>query len=294
MKQSAGEKTFGVLNNLFMVIISITMLYPFLNTFAKSLSSNHAILSGQVYAFPIGLQTYAYQSVLKNSALVRVFQNTIYIAIVGTIIHMVVVLAAAYSLSRKELVARKQIFHYFLFTMFFGGGIIPTFLLIKDIGLYDNLWALMLPGAMSVYQMIISRSFFQDLPESVIESASLDGCNDIGIFARIVLPMSKPIIATIALFSVVGLWNTFMAGILYIRSPKNYPLQVMVREIVFQNDLAMNSASDAAMSELDKDVYGTESLKSAVLMVSSLPIICVYPFLQKYFVKGLTLGAVKG
>jgi putative aldouronate transport system permease protein len=282
---------FNFLNGFIMVLISITMLYPFINTIAKSLSSEISIMSGQVYLFPVDFTWGAYSKVILSSQFLISLKNTLFITIVGSIISLAITMSAGFAFSRK-LMGKRVLFIIVLITMFFSGGMIPLFLQVKGLGLYNTLWALILPHAFSPYNMILARNFFASLPYGVLESGTIDGCNDIKLFFHIALPMSKPILATLALFVMVGNWNVFMQGILYLDKANLYPLQVYVRNVVFGYSLSLDkSMAEKAASEAQQ---GVESIKSAVLMISSLPIICVYPFMQKYFVKGINMGAVKG
>lgn len=295
MKASKGERTFAAINAVVMVLVGLTMLYPFLNSLAKSWSSNGAVMRGEVFVWPKGFNTYAYQEVLRNRQFLRSLLNTVTITVGGTALGMITVICAAYAMSKRNLLGRRIIFMYFLFSMLFSGGIIPKFLQIRNLGMYDTLWALFVPGLMNVYYMILIRNFFERLPDSVMESAVIDGCNDLTILARIVVPMSKPVIATISLFLMVNLWNTFMPGVLYLQDPAKYPLQVYVRLLVFGMSTMETSQMAQSLRDLEaSDQFGSESLKMAVLMFTTIPIVCVYPLLQRHFVKGLVLGAVKG
>lgn len=282
---------FDYVNTIVMLLFSITILYPFVNTLAKSFSSETYITTGQVFLLPKGFSFASYKNVMFSPSFVYALRNTVFIAVVGTILSLLVVLCAAYAFSRK-IVGGRPLFVFMLITMFFNGGMIPTFLQIKSLGLVDNIWALILPSLFSVYNMILARNFFQDLPDAVIESGMMDGCSELSLFYRIVLPMSTPIIATLALFQLVAFWNTFMQAILYINDVKLYPLQVYIRNVVFGAQLSLDKEAMEAVADYQEQ--GLENIKATVLMVSTIPIVCVYPFIQKYFVKGINMGAVKG
>ena len=284
---------FDIVNMTIMTLLCITIIYPFLNTLAKSLSSDVAIAIGKVLLYPVEFTISNYQKVILSSSFYYALRNTVIVVVVGTSFSLSIVLAAGYALSRK-MMGHKWIFLIVLFTMFFSGGMIPLYLQVRALKLYNTLWALILPGSFSVYNMILARNFFLQLPDGVLESGSIDGCNEIMLFAKIALPMSKPIIASLTLMIMVGYWNIFMPGVLYIDQSRLYPLQVYVRQVVFASQASLDSTvlGESAVSELFTFSY--EGIKSAVLILATLPIACVYPFLQKYFVKGLNMGAIKG
>lgn len=296
MKATRGERVFRILNGVFFILIGATMLFPFLNALAKSFSSNTAILRGEVTIFPVNFHIYSYREVISNFLFIRSLLNTVYITVVGTVITLFVVTLVAYALSKKYLPGRTVLFFVFFFTMIFNGGLIPTFLTIRMLGLYDKLWSVILINAMNVYFMILIRAFMMQLPESVEESAIVDGANHLQVLSWIVIPMSTPVLATITLFSAVRLWNTFMHAIIFLQSQDKYPLQVYVRLLVFdQGALGSEQAEVRRFLEPGEEGYfGTETLKMAVLMLTTVPIVMVYPFLQRYFIKGIKLGAVKG
>jgi len=287
---------FDYFNIFIMVLFCITILYPFINTMAKSLSSDQAIMLGRVFLWPVNLSTQSYIYVIESTTFYYALRNTVYITVVGTCLHLIVTLSAGFAFAR-QMFGHKVLFLLVLFTMFFGGGLIPSFLLMKAVGLYDTHWAIILPGAFGAFNMILARNYFQSLPYEVIESAKIDGCNDLRMFYRIVIPMSKPIVATLALFVMVGFWNVFMAGVIYLQSPSLLTLQMYVRQVVYQSRLSLDSNTLTQMQQEIVDYSNTlslESIKSVVLMLATIPIVCVYPFLQKYFVHGVNLGAVKG
>ena len=271
------------------------MLYPFWNSLVKSFSNNAEIMRGNVFFWPKGFNLKGYANLLQDSLFYSSLSNTVIIVVVGTVLRLGLALMAGYAFSKKDLLGRKLLFMIFLITMFFNGGIVPTFITVRNLGLYNNRLILILLGAMPVYHMILSRSFFQQLPPAVEESAFIDGSGYSSIFFKIILPMSKPLVATIIIFNAVILWNLFMPGVIYIQDSFKYPLQVFVRLKVFAEDMAAANPETTAMlmESLDKEAYGTETLKMAVLTVTSIPIILIYPFFQGYFIKGVTLGAVK-
>ena len=285
------------LNYFFITLLVFICLYPFLNVLSYSLSSNRAILSGWVTFFPIELQFESFKHILAKSSIWQSMVVTIFVTVTGSIIGLFLTICASYALSKKRLKGRMIISMMILFTMYFGGGIIPTFIVVKNLKLLDSAWALILPSAMSAFNFIVMRTFFMQLPASLEESAILDGCNDLKVLIRIILPLSTPIIATIGLFYAVGYWNEYFSSLMYISSPEKFTLQLKLRQLIFTEEL--NQLSNTATGNV-QNVEGLgqmvmpESLKAASIIVSTIPIILVYPWLQKYFVKGVMLGSIKG
>lgn len=294
VRTSVREKTLFILNYLFIAMTVVICLYPFLNVIAYSLSSNRAILSGWVTIFPMELQTNAYQNILQKSTIWQAMQITVLVTTAGTAIGLLLTICASYALSKKRLKGRFFLTMIILFTMYFGGGIIPTFLVIKGLGLLDTVWALILPNAMNAFNFIVMRTFFQQLPESLEEAAILDGCNELQILIRIVMPLSLPIIATIGLFYAVEYWNSYFEALMYISTPEKFTLQLKLRQLIFSEELNQISASAGIAGEGIGQTVMPESLKAASVVVATFPIILVYPWLQRYFVKGVMLGSVKG
>ncbi len=277
-----------VLNYTILTIIVILCLYPFLNVLAYSLSSNRAVLSGKVTFFPIEFQLDAYKDILHRGQIWGAMGTTVLVTILGTAIGLILTIFAAYALSKEKLKGRKWISGLILFTMYFNGGIIPTFLVVKNLGMFDHLSSLYLPTSVSVFNFIVMRTFFREIPRSLEEAAYLDGASDMQILAKIVLPLSLPIIATIGLFYAVSYWNDYFSALIYIQSPEKYTLQLRLRSLLFADELG-----SAGSEGLGSQVMA-ESLKMACIVVGTIPILVVYPWLQKYFVKGVMLGAVKG
>lgn len=288
------ERHFGVsLGYLFIclvvLIFTIVCFYPFLYVVAMSLSSTNAILSGKVVLFPVEFQLTAYEEILKKKQIWDSIGVTIQSTLFGTALSLVLTILAAYSLSKKDLKGRKILAGLILFTMYFGGGIIPTLLVVKGVGLYDTVASLYIPNAVSVFNFIVIRTFFRELPPDLEEAAFLDGANHLQILSRVVMPLSKPIIATIGLFYAVGYWNDYFSALLYIQDPTKYSLQLRLRSLLFTEELNTIGAGDMAGTPVM-----AESLKMASIVVGTIPIILIYPWLQKYFVKGVMLGSVKG
>ena len=282
---------FGIINLFVLLLLCFTMLYPFWNSLVRSVSANSAILSGRVYLWPVGLNVEGYQTLFRDGLFFTSLRNSLFTTIVGTTIRLVVTLMAGYALSKRNLVGQKPLFLIFLVTMFFQGGIVPTFIIVRNLGLYDSLWALVLIEAAKVFYMILAMSFFRQIPESIEESATIDGAGYGSVFIRIVAPMSKALIATLVIFSTVDFWNQFREAIIYIRESSRYTLQVYVRMKVFLEEMIQRDPS--LFAEMFEDVFGSETLKATILAISSIPIVLIYPFFQRYFIKGATLGAVK-
>ncbi|HML45381.1 MAG TPA: carbohydrate ABC transporter permease [Clostridia bacterium] len=291
VRETAGDRLFKCIVVFLVVLISMTCILPILNILAISLSSARAVNSNEVVFFPIELSLDAYQSVFTNGALIRSMNYTVLVAMVYVVVTMIMTVLCAYPLSHKELVGKKPIWLIILFTMYFSGGMIPSYLLISNMGMINTVWALVLPGAISTYNMILMRTFFASIPLEMKESATIDGANDVDILFRVVLPLSKSTLATIALFYAVSRWNAVMDGMLYITEPSRYILQVRLRNIILSSTGLNELMSEGASSGLN---IQTGQIRSATLMFSLIPVLIVYPFLQKYFVKGIMIGSVKG
>lgn len=286
---TSGERIFGVVNYVVLVIIALSMLFPFLNMASKSFSSDSAINRGLVVLWPVGFQTGTYQYVLNQHEFWNGFGISLLITLLGTTGAMLVSCMTAYPLSRTWLFGRKTLVLAFVFCMLFSGGMVPDYLLRKSMNMLNTLWVLFVPGMLSVYNMILLKNFFEEIPEAVEESAQLDGAGSLRILFSIILPMSLPAIATIGLFYAVSFWDGYMDGLLYITKPELRPLQTYLYMVVTEATV-MTEDLDA----IDIASRNTEAIRSATILLASLPIMCVYPFLQKYFVKGLHVGSVKG
>ncbi|WP_020615080.1 carbohydrate ABC transporter permease [Paenibacillus daejeonensis] len=281
---------FQIFSTIVLLIVVVITLYPFVHMLAVSLSGDVYVMRNQVSIFPKGLNFKMYEIVLGDPKIWTAYKNTLVYTVLGTLIAMVVTSMGAYALSRPNMAFRTPLTMIIVFTMFFSGGMIPTFLVVRSLGLVDTLWGMVLPGAVSTWNLILMRTFFSGIPRELEESGRMDGLNDIGIFLRIIVPLSKASFATIALFYAVGLWNNFIFPLLYLRSQDMFPLQVLLRNLVLAGSV---SSGDVTRIGGDNQIV-EESLKFATIMVSTLPILIVYPFIQKYFVKGAMIGAVKG
>ena len=277
-----------VINYLLLTILVVICFYPFLNVVAYSFSSNRAVLSGTVTFFPIEMQLDAYKEIVHRGQIWTAMRVTVLVTLLGTAIGLILTIFAAYALSKDKLKGRKWISGMILFTMYFNGGIIPTFLVIKNLGMYDQLTSLYIPSAVNVFNFIVMRTFFREIPKSLEEAAYLDGATDVQILFKIVLPLSMPIIATIGLFYAVYYWNDYFNALIYIQSPEKYTLQLRLRSLLFAGELGAAGNEGLAQQVM------AESLKMACIVVGTVPILAIYPWLQKYFVKGVMLGSVKG
>jgi ABC-type glycerol-3-phosphate transport system permease component len=255
---------------------------------AYSFSSNRAVLSGIVTFYPIEMQLDAYKEIIHRGQIWTAMRVTILVTLLGTGIGLLFTVLAAYALSKEKLKGRRWISGMILFTMYFSGGIIPTFLVVKNLGMYDQLASLYIPSAVNVFNFIVMRTFFREIPKSLEEAAYLDGATDVQILQKVVLPLSMPIIATIGLFYAVYYWNDYFNALIYIQSPEKYTLQLRLRSLLFEG--ALGAAGNEGLAQQ----VMAESLKMTCIVVGTVPILAVYPWLQRYFVKGVMLGSVKG
>lgn len=286
-----GKVTVGtVIIYVLIILLTIVCLYPFINVLAYSLSGYNAVLSGRVTFYPIDFTLDAYKEILKRTQIWRSMRTTVLVTLMGTATSLTLTTLAAYALSRKNLPGKKIISGMILFTMYFGGGMIPTFMVVKGVGLYDTLGSLFVPQAISVFNFIVMRTFFREMPESLEEAAMIDGASDLQVLIKIILPLSLAILATIGLFYAVGYWNTYFDALLYIQDPDKYTLQLRLRSLLFGEELNNSGAN----LEGGGTQVMMQSLKMATVAVSTIPILVVYPWLQKYFVKGVMLGSIKG
>ena len=294
IQKAMSRRVFEVFNILFMICLSIVMLYPFIFVLSASLSGNAYVSAGQVTLLPKGFNVNAYKAVLGYKVVWQGYRNTILYTVVGTAVNLIITMLGAYPLSRPDFYG-KNIFTFFIaVTMIFSGGLIPNFLVVRGLGLYDSMWALILPGALSTMNMIIMRTFFQGIPDALEEPATIDGCSDLQILVKIILPLSIPSIMTIGMFYAVSHWNSWFGAMIYLRDSEKYPLQLVLRQIVLQNQVNDLLANNVGTTIEDSTNLIAETIKYAVIMVAVIPILCVYPFIQKYFVKGTMVGSIKG
>ena len=287
--RSVSAKVFEAVVHIVMICVVLLTLLPVIHVISISFSSAAAISRGDVGLWPVEFSVSAYTAIFKSGNVPRSFLNSVYYTALGTAINMLLTTMMAYPLSRTYLTFRKFYNVLVLITMFFSGGLIPTFLTVKNLGLYNTVWAIVLPGAISTWNLIIMRTFFMGLPAELEESAQLDGANDFTIFARIILPLSKASIATIALFYGVGHWNNWFSGMIYFKNSKSYPLQTILRSIVINSEVSDEITVDEVINSIS-----AEGIKYSTLVVSMVPMMAVYPFIQKYFVKVVMIGSLKG
>jgi len=291
-KTSILDKIFVVSNYIFFILLGVITLFPFLNLIAKSMSSEAAVISGRVNLLPVDLQFGTYSYVISDGLFQSAFINSVIITVVGTLLSLIMTSLSAYPLSKPRLRARKFFILMFVFTMLFSGGLIPTYLLIRELGLINKLPVLFLPGMISVFNMLVIKSYFESLPEALEESAKIDGASNFRTLVQVVLPLSLPVLATIALFYAVGFWNDFFTAMIYINSPDLKPLQLYLKELLAS---ANNIFLNMEMIDVNKAMnISPQAIQAASIIVATIPILLVYPFLQKYFVKGVMLGSVKG
>lgn len=291
IRQSAASRAFDVILVLFMFLFLLVTLYPFWYVVVISLSNGKDVMAGKVFLWPVSATLATYRVVLRDSSILTGFKNTVIYTCLGTFINLATTTLCAYPLSRPELPGKGFIMKFVVFTMFFSGGMIPTYLVINQLGMIDSIWAMVLPGAISTYNMIVMRTFFMGIPESLHECACLDGASEMQVLLKIVLPLSKAILATMLLFYAVGHWNSYMNALLYLNKKSMFPLQSILRNMVVDGQLS--EAQTAIGGGSNFEVVET-TMKYAVIVVSTLPIIMIYPFVQKYFVKGVMIGSVKG
>lgn len=275
---------------VFLIVLSFVMVYPVLYMFSLSLSSSEAVTSGMVKFLPVDLSFEAYKFVLNDPRIGYSYLNTIKYALLGTFFSLLFTSMMAYPLSVKTFALRKFNTILLTITMFFGGGLIPYYLIIKELHMINTLWVMVIPGAVSAWSVIIYRTFFQSIPSSLRESAFMDGANDIYILFKIILPLSKPLLATMALFSIVGIWNDYFTAMIFLMDNKKYPLQMILRSLVVQVDVS-NKETAAMMSSYN---VISRTIRAATITVAMIPIMCIYPFLQKYFAHGIMIGSIKG
>ncbi|MCE4048626.1 MULTISPECIES: carbohydrate ABC transporter permease [Bacillaceae] len=287
-KMTKGGRAFSIINGTILIIIALICFLPFVNVIASSFASTQEVVARKFILFPRTFSLDAYRYILSTPTLFKSLAVSIGVTGIGTLVSMVLTALMAYGLSRKYLFGRNFVNFIVVFSMLFSGGMIPTFLVVKSVGLIDSYWSLILPVAINAFNLIIMRNFFQALPDSLEESAKMDGCTDFGVFLKIMLPLALPSIATISLFYAVTYWNTYMTAILYINDSSKWPIQVLLRQIVI-----VSSGMQAEGSSVDV-VPPAQTIKMAVIVIATVPMLIAYPFVQKYLVKGALVGSVKG
>ena len=293
IKESGADRLFTIFNYVMLSLVLIIVLYPLIYVVSASFSSSSAVLSGRVWLWPVEPTLDGYKAVFKNAMVIKGFMNTVFYTLAGTAINLILTVMAAYPLSRKDFKGRNAFMLLFVFTMLFNGGLIPTYLIVKDLGMIDTVWSMLVPAALSVWNVIIMRTYFQTtIPNELLEASQLDGCSDFRFLRSIVLPLSGPILAVIALFYAVGHWNQYFNAMIYLKRADLYPLQLVLRDILVQNEVNIDMLGDAKTAAARQGLR--ELLKYSLIVVTSVPLLVVYPFLQKFFVKGVMIGSIKG
>ena len=291
IKTSASDRVFYAVVYVVMLFIALIVLIPLLHVFSSSFSNPSAVTQGKVFLLPKGLSLEGYKAVFRDDSIMRGYTNTIFYTVAGTLINVAMTIICAYPLSRKDLPGRGPLMFFFTFTMMFHGGLIPSYLLVRDLKMINTVWALLIPCMMTVYNMVVARSFFENsIPHEILEATKIDGGNDFVYFFKILLPLSKSVIAVLMLYYAVASWNSYFFAFLYLNDERKFPLQLVLREILIKNEITSEMADGASV--VANDLSGV--LKYASIIVASLPIWIVYPLVQKHFVKGVMVGSVKG
>lgn len=292
-KTSLDDKIYYTIAYSYILALTLSVLYPLIYIFSSSFSSPGAVSTGRVFLWPVDFSLEGYKAVFRNSRVFIGYRNTIFYTCVGTAINVFMTLICAYPLARKNLPHRNLITFIFTFTMLFSGGMIPTYILMRDLNFINKVWALLIPGSISVYNMIVTRTFFQTtISDELLEATKIDGCNDFHFFWKFILPLSKAVIAVIAMMYAVGHWNSYFSAFIYLSRRDLYPLQIYLREILILSKIDAADIVDPEMAIAQQGM--AELLKYALIVVSAGPILCIYPFVQKYFVKGIMIGSLKG
>ncbi|MEJ7902282.1 MAG: carbohydrate ABC transporter permease [Thermomicrobiales bacterium] len=287
------DRAFTIVNYVILTLFLAAVAYPLIYVFSASFSDPSAVISGKMWLWPVDVTLDGYRAVFRNSRITVGFQNSLFYTVAGTLISVVLTILAAYPLSRKDLAGRNIIMFFFVFTLLFGGGLIPTYLVVREVGMLNTRWALIIPTALSVYNMIITRTFFQStIPDELLEAAQIDGCSDFRFVRDVVIPLSGPIIAVNALFYAVNQWNQYFNALIYLTRPDLFPLQLILREILVQNQVDLSQITD--VDQLMQRQNLQDLLKYSLIVVASAPVLIIYPFVQKHFVRGVLIGSLKG
>ena len=297
VKESRADKAFDITLFIILTLILIIVAYPLYFVIIASISDPQAVSGGDVTFLPVGFSLDGYAEVFKDTRVMRSFVNSIFYTTVGTCINLIVTIPTAYTLSRRQFAGKKFVTFFYMVTMFVSGGMIPTYLVVKNMHMLDTMWSLIVPGAMSVYNMIVARTFFESsLPEELFEAATVDGCGHTKFFFKIALPLSKAIIAIMVLYYGIGHWNNYFSALLYMKTESKYPLQLVLRSILISNEanLSMAVTTPEMQAALQEQQALVDLMKYSLIIVSSIPVMILYPFIQKHFVKGVMIGSVKG
>lgn len=293
IRESRGDRIFNACVIVMMILVILIIAYPLYFVIIAAVSSPNAVNSGQVLLWPKDLTLNGFKKILEYEPIWTGYANSVFYTVVGTLINLVFTLPAGYAFSRKNLRGRRPLMLLFTFTMFFGGGMIPTYLVIKNLGMLDSVWAMLLPGACSVYNIIVTKTFMENsIPEELIDASRIDGCTDFGTFFNIVMPLSKPIIAVMTLFYAIGHWNSYFDALLYLNDEKKYPLQMVLRELLLMNQVG-SGMTGGDMSSIAERAQLAEQMKYGVIIVATLPMMLMFPFVIKHFKKGVMVGSIK-
>lgn len=292
IRDSFGDRVFMFFVYFFLVICLIVVLYPLVYIVSASFSDPLAVTAGKVWLFPVDFTLRGYEVTFQNPQIMTGYLNSLFYTVFGTLISVTLTVLVAYPLSRRDLYGTNVIMFLITFTLIFSGGLIPTYLVVKDLGMIDTRWALLIPNAVAAFQVIIARTFFRAaIPVELVEAAELDGCNDLQFLWSVVLPLSKPIIAVLALMYAVSQWNGYFDALIYLKSSELQPLQIVLRNILILNTTASGTMDATAMAERQKLA---DLLKYCLVVVASVPVLIIYPFVQRYFVQGMLIGSIKG
>jgi putative aldouronate transport system permease protein len=295
LKALVSDRAFNIISFIILTFTLIVVFYPLYFLVIASFSNPNAIYSGEVWLVPKDTTFEGYKRIFADPSILIGYRNSAIYTAVGTFISVALILTAGYALSRKDLVGRNFFMLFFVITMFFDGGLIPRYLIVRDLGMLNTIWAMVLPNAVGVWNLIIARTFFQiTIPDELREAASIDGASNIQFFVRVVLPLSTPIIAVMVLVHAVGNWNSFFDALIYLTKEDMYPLQLVLRNILTQSDVTANAAMLSGVTSYADQQRVTELIKYGMIIVASVPLLLLYPFLQRYFVKGMMIGAIKG
>ncbi|NBD24261.1 ABC transporter permease subunit [Paenibacillus sp. T1] len=291
IRESAGDRTLMFVIYAILTLVLIAVIYPLIYILSSSISSPAAVTSGKVWLWPVDISFKGFKTLFETPTIMRGYGNSLFYTAAGTFISVALTVMLAYPLSRKTFFGRSPIMMIITFTMIFSGGLIPTYMVVKSLHLIDTRWALLIPNAIWVWQVIIARSFFQSsIPDELIEASEIDGCSDLRFMGSVVIPLSKPILAVLVLMYAVGQWNAYFDALIYLKTAKLFPLQLVLRSIIIQNN---STGIMDAMKQVERQQLA-ELLKYALIVVATLPILIIYPFVQRFFVQGMLVGSVKG
>lgn len=293
IKDSREDKILYTAVNILLVCCILLVAYPLIYVVSSSFSSGTAVSTGRVILWPVDVSLEGYKTVFSHKLIGTAYRNTIFYTVVGTFINVSVTVICAYPLARNDFPMKRFFSVFFIIIMFFNGGMIPTYMVISDLHMINTVWAMLLPGAISVYNMILVRTFIKSsIPSALLEVSQIDGCSDIKYFVHILLPLSRPVIAVITLYYAVGHWNAYFNAMMYLNDQELYPLQIILRQILVANQINLNEMVDVEAMVAKQGL--ADVLKYALIVVSTAPILCVYPFIQRFFIKGVMIGSVKG